>query len=228
MKIIAIIPARAGSKRLPGKNTKVLAGKPLINWTIDAALESKCCESIIVSTDDEGIADIAKKAGASVPFLRPANLASDTATSVDVVLHAVKYYESINGTVDGVMLLQPTSPFRTPHSICAAVNLFAKHKGKKSVISVSKAASNPSWCFYCEEDTMVPLMGWEHINKRSQDYNQAWELNGSIYILAPESLKRDRAFVTESSIPFFQLRSSEAIDIDTAEDWALAEYFISG
>lgn len=223
MKIIAIITARGGSKRLPGKNIKLLGGKPLINWTIDAALESQRCDSVIVSTDSAEIAHIAKLAGASVPFLRPADLATDTAASIDVVLHAVDYYESKHGPVDGVLLLQPTSPFRTSESICKAVELFFAVEGNKSVISVSEAISNPAWCFFCEENKMQPVMGWEQFSKRSQDLQQVWELNGSIYLTSPAILRTDKTFITESSIPFFQFNSAEAIDIDSQEDWASAE-----
>jgi CMP-N,N'-diacetyllegionaminic acid synthase len=227
MKIIAVIPARGGSKRLPGKNTKLLGGKPLINWSIDIALASQCFEAIIVSTDDIDIAKVAEQAGASVPFLRPESLATDTAGSVEVVLHALEHYESTHGSVDGVLLLQPTSPFRKIESICKALELFAGAGGQRSVISVSPALSNPAWCFYCDDNKMQSVMGWELIGKRSQELRQSWELNGSIYLTSPKLLKSENSFITQNSIPLFQSDRSEAIDIDDGDDWLKAEAHLS-
>ena len=113
MKILALIPARGSSKRLPGKNTKLLGGLPLIVWTIRAAKESGCCTQVMVSTDDPEIAAVARDFGAEVPWLRPPELATDTASSVDVALHAIANCGAGSHTIDGLLLLQPTSPFRS-------------------------------------------------------------------------------------------------------------------
>ncbi|HEL8615235.1 TPA: acylneuraminate cytidylyltransferase family protein, partial [Legionella pneumophila] len=121
MRILAIIPARAGSKRLPGKNIKLLAGKPLIAHTIDAALQSNCCEQVVVSTDSQEIADIAIQHGASVPWLRPASLSDDSSNIEDAVIDLLNNYKKINVHFDSVLLLQPTSPFRKPETIREAV-----------------------------------------------------------------------------------------------------------
>ena len=126
MRILALITARSQSKRLPGKNIKFLGGKPLITWSIDIAKNiSEVCD-ILVSTDDPITAKISKDAGASVPWLRPKNLATDTSNSVDVALHALDWFETQKGAVDGILLLQPTSPFRTLEGVRSGINLFKK------------------------------------------------------------------------------------------------------
>ncbi len=127
MRILAVIPARGGSKRLPRKNIRPLGGIPLIFWSINAAKGiSEICD-ILVSTDDPEIAEVTKNTGALVPWLRPRELATDTAQSVDVCLHALEWYEKEKGKVDGLMLLQPTSPFRTRGSILRGIELFDKN-----------------------------------------------------------------------------------------------------
>lgn len=221
MKILAIVPARGGSKRLPGKNVKVLGGRPLIAWTIEAALQSKAVCDVVVSTDDPAIASIATAFGATVPGLRPAHLATDTATSVDVVLHALEVYEAEHGPVDGVMLLQPTSPFRTEASIRQAVALFQANAAQ-SVVSVCAAASPPAWCFRLEGDSMAPILGWEHLSKRSQDLDPTYTLSGSIYLIAPKVLRDLRRFVFPGTVPLVVSDSIESLDIDTPEDWSAA------
>ena len=127
MRILALITARGGSKRLPGKNIRPLGGKPLIVWSIDVAKDSLEICDILVSTDDSAIAAVCEKAGAYVPWLRPAELAIDTASSVDVALHALDWYEAEKGAVDGLLLLQPTSPFRTQATVQRGIELFSQH-----------------------------------------------------------------------------------------------------
>ncbi|GGU69676.1 hypothetical protein GCM10009504_28620 [Pseudomonas laurentiana] len=221
MKILAIIPARGGSKRLPGKNIKHLDGRPLIAWTIEVALQSQMFVETIVSTDDPAIAEVAQRFGAAVPGLRPAHLATDTAGSVDVVLQVLDDYEAVHGDVNGVMLLQPTSPFRTSESIRQAVALFEAN-GRRAVVSVCTAASHPAWSFSLEGDTLAPFLGWEPLTRRSQDLQPAYTLNGSIYLVAPQVLRQEKRFVGPGVQPLVIAEAFESLDIDTPEDWEMA------
>lgn len=213
---------------MPGKNIKPLGGLPLIAWTIRAALDSGVCTDVVVSTDDPAIAEVARQHGARVPGLRPAELSSDTAGSVDVALHALEVYESAHGSVDGLLLLQPTSPFRTVDTIRRAVSLFAETEGRQPVVSVSPASCHPCWCFRTTVNGMEPFLGWERISGRSQDLEPAWMLNGAIYLIDPSMLRARRAFLTPDTRPLTMLDPGEAIDIDTPEDWARAEDILRG
>lgn len=221
MKILAIVPARGGSKRLPGKNIKVLGGRPLIAWTIEAAQQSGVVTDVVISTDDVAIADIARRFGGNVPRIRPAHLATDTTSSFDVVVQVLDEYEAAHGAVDGVMLLQPTSPFRSSESIRRAVVQFQQDVSR-SVVSVTSASSHPAWCFKLEGDTMTPFLGWESLSKRSQDLEPAYTLNGSIYLLAPDVLRGQKGFVGPNTVPLVIAGSIESLDIDTPEDWDVA------
>lgn len=224
MKILALIPARGGSKRLPGKNIKPLGGVPLIGWSIKTALASRCFADVLVSTDDQEIADVAIQQGASVPWLRPMVLASDTATSVDVVVHALDQWEHSNGQLDAVMLLQPTSPLRTVDSIQRALRLFESKGGQHPVVSVGPAASHPNWCFrMTATGTMEPFLGWEGLEVRSQDLEPAWTLNGSIYVISPSQLRAKRSFLATDTFALQMSDPDESIDVDTLEDFERCE-----
>ena len=223
MKILAVIPARGGSKRLPGKNIKPLGGKPLIAWTIDAARASGCCVDVLVSTDDPAIAEVAITHDASVPWLRPAHLATDTANSIDVVLHAVDWYEAQHTPLDGVLLLQATSPFRADDAIARAIALFKEHQGQRPVVSVSQASAHPAWTFRVSNEGMEPFLGWADLDKRSQDLEPAWMLNGAFYLTSPERLKKEHSFMGPDCVPLVIEDDKENLDIDTAEDWTAAE-----
>lgn len=223
MRILALITARGGSKRLPGKNIRVLGDKPLIVWSIDVARDIPEICDILVSTDDTAIASVCSDAGALVPWLRPAELATDTASSVDVVLHALDWYEAEKGTVDGVLLLQPTSPFRSVDTIQRAVSMFVEHKGMHPVVSVSPASDHPCWCFRSADKELDPFLGWDNISKRSQDLEPAWVLNGAIYLIGPSMLRKKHGFLFPGTLPITMLDPVEAIDIDTPHDWIRAE-----
>lgn len=222
MKILALIPARGGSKRLPGKNIRLLGGKPLINWTIEVAQGfPEICE-ILVSTDDPEIALIAKVAGANVPWLRPEKIATDEATSVDVALHALDWYEAENGTVDGMLLLQPTSPFRTHETVRRGIELFETH-GRKSVIGVSPARDHPMWTFKEQGDYLVPFLENNGLESRSQDLEPVFVVNGGFYLISPEELRRNQSFAVNEPIPLVIESEKEALDIDTEWDFKLSE-----
>jgi CMP-N,N'-diacetyllegionaminic acid synthase len=222
MKILALIPARGGSKRLPGKNIRPLGGKPLIAWSIDVARGiSEICD-ILVSTDDPVIADIARDVGGLVPWLRPSELASDTASSVDVALHALDWYEEANGKVDGLLLLQPTSPFRSRNTITRGIELFRTHQ-QRTVLGVSPAHSHPLWCFKIEGMALRPYTGQAATSLRSQDLPPAYVINGSFYLIKPENFRQCRSFFDDGALPLVIDQPCESIDIDTAWDWKVAE-----
>lgn len=223
MKILALIPARGGSKRLPGKNIKPLGGLPLIAWTIRAAKTSNCCLDVLVSTDSQAIADLSLAYGASVPWLRPAEFATDEASSVDVALHALNAYEKSNGTVDGLLLLQPTSPFRTAETIKTGVALFEKSLGIRPVVGVSPSQSHPAWCFRATSDGMSPFLSWDVMRKQSQDLEPAWILNGAFYLISSDRLRKENTFLTSDTLPLLMDDPILGIDIDTASDFEKCE-----
>jgi CMP-N,N'-diacetyllegionaminic acid synthase len=222
MRILALITARGGSKRLPGKNIRPLAGKPLIVWSIDVVRNIPEICDILVSTDDQAIASVSSSAGALVPWLRPSELASDTAASVDVALHALDWYETGNGPVDGLLLLQPTSPFRARSSVLSGIALFEKN-AKLPVIGVSPSHAHPMWTFRMDEDYLVPYLEDHGFGKRSQDLPPAYFWNGSFFLIAPQDLRENRSFIGTKSIPLVMESAEETIDIDSESDFLLAE-----
>lgn len=224
MKIFAIIPARAGSKRLRGKNLKLLGDKPLIAWSIEAALQSGCLQRVIVSTEDPETADIARQFGAETPFLRSHELASDTAKVEDVVIEVLKKLEQNKTELpDAALLLQPTSPFRTVNTIQRAVELFKSSNGE-SVVSVSPASSHPNLCRYInEQGEMVKVLPDQPDIKRSQDLPPVYALNGMIYLVSVDHLKREKSFYTPGTKALIVEDPAESLDIDTSFDWFLAE-----
>lgn len=223
-KILAVIPARCGSKRIVKKNIRPLGGKPLIEWTISAAIDSNILD-ILVSTDDPEIANLARELGLTIPWLRPGHLSTDNASSIDVLAHALDWYQHNKSDVDAVIMLQPTSPFRTADSIRSAVNVFFEQQimNKAPVISVSPLNTNIEWCFKKDGDTLEPVNGWAPFSKRSQDLANYYTLNGSIYILNPVDILSKKQIVRSGFIPYFIDDFKESIDIDTENDWLLAE-----
>lgn len=226
MRILALITARGGSKRLPGKNIRLLGGKPLIIWSIDVAKDiSEVCD-ILVSTDDAEIASVCKRAGALLPWLRPTELATDIASSVDVVLHALDWYETQKGLVDGLLLLQPTSPFRTKKTVHKGIKLFMQN-GRKSVLGVSPMHTHPMWTLKIDGNYVVPFFKDHGLDTRSQDLPTAYVVNGSFYLISPDELRANRSFIGLKTIPLIIESSQEALDIDTEWDWAVAEACIA-
>src|SRR3990167_4965965 len=225
MKILAIIPARAGSKRIPHKNKRLLGEKPLIVWSIDSVKGISVIGDILVSTDDSEIADIAQHAGTLVPWLRPAELATDHADSVSVVLHALNLYEHVNGEVEGVLLLQPTSPFRSRNTVINGIQLFTDGGGR-TVIAVSPAASHPLWCFKVENNKMEPFVTGSGVTMRSQDLPPAFVVNGALYLIAPHVLRQTSSFYENNIVPLVMNDPYEGLDIDTELDWQLANTYL--
>ena len=223
---IAIIPARGGSKRLPGKNIKILGDKPLIALTIDAAIRSKVFDHVFVSTDSEEIASISKQYGAEVPFLRPAELASDTATTNDVVTHLVDWYEAESSNkVSTIAILQPTSPLRNAIHINEA---FAEMEAKnaKAIVSVCELEHPIQFCNQLDSDkSMTGFIKQEDI-KRTQDLSPTYRLNGAIYMFDRSYVGRMNEIYSEGTFAYI-MDSKLSIDIDTQDDFDLAEYLLA-
>ena len=226
MKILALIPARGGSKRLPRKNIKLLGGKPLINWTIESANGIPEIFDILVSTDDSEIASIAKTAGAKVPWLRPLQLSTDLATSVDVAIHAIDWYEEEICSIDGLLLLQPTSPFRRQLTIQNGIDLFKKFN-QEPVIGVSPSQSHPQRAFKQRGEFIVPFLKNNKVGARSQELTPAFSPNGLLYLVSPEYLRREHSFSGINAIPVHTSSIKESIDIDSDEDFEFAEYMLN-
>jgi CMP-N,N'-diacetyllegionaminic acid synthase len=225
MRILALITARGGSKRLPGKNIRLLGGKPLIVWSIDVAKDIPEICDILVSTDDPDIAEVSYAASAYVPWLRPIALATDTANSVDVALHALDWYEAEKGQVDGLLLLQPTSPFRTQVTVRRGIELFGKG-GYKPILGISPTHMHPMWTLKMEGNYLVPFMQDHGLGIRSQDLPPAYVVNGSFYLIAPSELRSCRSFIGNKTIPLLIESPQEAIDIDTEWDFKMAELIV--
>lgn len=227
MKILAIIPARAGSKRIKNKNIKNFGGKPLIEWTIDVAkINEQFCD-ILVSTNSEQVIEISRKKGVLAPWLRPEKLSDDMASSIDVVLHALNWYESNIQKVDAVMLLQPTSPFRTSKNINSAIELFEQNSMLGSLVSVSPSKSHPLWSCRLKNGFLVPYISDAKTVHRSQDLPESFVLNGSIYLCNPEYLRKNKVFFGPDTIPLIINSPKEGIDIDDEFDWKLAEHLFN-
>jgi CMP-N,N'-diacetyllegionaminic acid synthase len=224
LRILALVLARGGSKRVPGKNIRLLGGKPLIVWSIDIVKGiSEICD-VLVSTDDLEIAKVARDAGALVPWMRPAELATDTATSLGACLHALDWYEEEKGRVDGLLLLQPTSPFRSRKSVLEGVHQFRANT-RRAVIGISPAESHPLWCFQIENGQLRPFLNTGGLHLRSQDLPPAYVVNGAFYLIAPERLRHAHSFFSDDMVPLVMERE-ESIDIDSEWDWKMAEMAI--
>lgn len=223
MKILAIIPARGGSKGVQGKNIKVLGNKPLISYSIQQAIESNCFSEIIVSTDDEQIATIAINFGATVPFIRPSELAEDASSSISVVQHAVTFLEDRGEFFDAVCLLQATSPFREKGFISKAISTFIKNKSD-SLISVLQVPDdyNPHWVFEPNEKGLLAIAtGEKEIIKRRQELPNSFFRDGSIYLTKVETIKKGSFY--GNSISYIESNPDLYVNIDTVADWDKAE-----
>ena len=227
MNVLAIIPARSGSKGVPNKNARLLGGKPLIAYSIEQAQSSIFIRDIIVSTDSEEIGEMAKRFGAQVPFIRPAHLSSDTAKSIDVVIHAVEFLKEQGKNYDAVILLQPTSPFREVSLIDSAITQFSS-SDMDSLVSVSQVPYeyNPHWVYEINENGFLSLAtGEKQIIPRRQDLPQAFHRDGNIYISSVEVLLKKRSFYGEK-LGFIETKSEINVNIDTMDDWDEAERFL--
>ena len=223
-RILAIIPARGGSKRLPKKNILPFCGKPLIQWAIEEAQKVKEIDNLFVTTDCSEIADVAKQCGAWVPELRPKHLANDTSSTADVIDYVIKYCESVGKKFDYFILLQPTSPLRNSHHIVEAIDL-AKERRVSSVISVNRMAHPVEWIAGLNENNTMEEFTEQLIasSRRSQDCKESFILNGAIYIVDVEVFKEEKdLFYGKNSVAYI-MDESDSVDIDTKQDFAVAE-----
>ncbi len=220
MNTFALIPARGGSKGIPRKNIKLMAGKPLIAWTIEAALRSSLLRAVVVSTDDPEIADVAKCAGAQVPFMRPAELAQDQTPGIDPVLHALEQLPQF----DSVLLLQPTSPLRTTDDIDACLRL-ALARSASSVVSVSEANTHPYWTYRVSVDQALRQFVEVEPIARRQDLPPAFALNGALYFAEVNWLRSSGSLVGAETLAYVMARE-RSLDLDTPLDWKLAELLL--
>lgn len=215
---LAIIPARGGSKRLPHKNILPLAGKPMINWTIEAGLNSKYLDRVVVSSDNEEILILAQQAGAQI-ISRPAELAQDNSTSFDVIKHV----QSVSEYYDYIVLLQPTSPLRTSQHIDEAIDVLESKKAD-AVISVSPLEHSLHWANVLpESDSMIGFLDENVINMRSQDLEHYFCLNGAIYICKTRKLLDNGSFFLKENIYAYKMDRFSSVDIDTLMDFKIAE-----
>jgi CMP-N,N'-diacetyllegionaminic acid synthase len=229
MKWLAVITARGGSKGIPGKNLKLLAGRPLIAYTIDAAQRAQVFDRLILSTDDSGIAECARMLGCEVPFLRPAELAGDETPHLPVLQHAVEWLANRDGyQPDSVMILQPTSPLRQPEHIAEAAEVLAR-SGADSVVSVSEVPThmNPMRMLRVDaEDRAVLFVTGQPIRtriNRRQDMPAAWVMNGAIYAFKTRVLFDSAPSLYGSSTAAMRMPHPFGLSIDTLQDWEEAE-----
>ena len=225
MKVLGLTPARGGSKGIPGKNIKLINAKPLIAHTIEQALVSNVLDTYLVSTDDEKIAGIARQYGAEVPFMRPANLATDKAPTLGVMQHALDYYRQRGKKFDAVCLLQATSPMRTAQDIIQSVEQYSAAKCD-SLISVIPVPHeyNPHWTFVQDNDknTLRIATGENEIITRRQDLPKAFIRNGAIYITAVDTLLKQNS-IYGNRIAYYVMSADRHVNLDTLADWRKAE-----
>lgn len=224
MKTLYVIPARGGSKGIPHKNIKPLAGKPLIGYSIDVARQLADDADICLTTDDPEIARTAESMGLNVPFLRPASLATDTCGTYEVLIHALDFYRDRGIDYDTLVLLQPTSPMRTADDVRAALALYSPDIDM--VVTVKEAASNPYYnCYETDNDGFLHISKGDGGYTRRQDAPKVWEYNGAVYVINVESLRRMplSAFTRRrmSVMP-----AERSVDLDTPVDWLIAEKLI--
>lgn len=226
MRILGVIPARGGSKGVPRKNVRALAGKPLVVWTIEAALSASHLDRIVLSTDDEEIAQAGRNAGIDVPWLRPSELAQDATPTLPVIEHAVGMAQGDGDDFDAVCLLQPTNPFRTPGLIDACLDRFVT-SGADSLVTVLRVPDehNPHWVYFEQDGRLVLSTGAPTPIARRQDLPAAYHREGSVYVtsinvLASGSLYGERVIG-------FEVDATTSVNIDDEDDWARAERLLA-
>ena len=221
MNPLYIIPARGGSKSIPGKNIKDFCGKPLIVWSIEAALELAPPERVIVTTDSAEIAATARAAGIERPHIRPAELATDTAGSREVMLDAMAEAERRGVDYDCVVLLQPTSPLRTAADIRATLDAWSPEIDM--AVTVKPAPCNPYYdCFETTADGFLRVSKGDGLLTRRQDAPAAWQLNGAVYVITPSRLREMEIGRMMRRVPVV-MSAERSLDLDTPLDWQIAE-----
>jgi CMP-N,N'-diacetyllegionaminic acid synthase len=221
---LAIIPARSGSKRILRKNTVLLAGKPLIAYTIDAALQSLKLTRVIVSTDDLEIAEISQKYGAEIPFLRPSEFAQDQSSMSAVVSHALESLAKEAADMDGVVILQPTAPFRTGKHIDEAIDLFEKSLAD-TVTAVCLAEQHPFYAWTLSNGELAPFFSLKHQTISRNDLPSVFYENGAIYVINKAVLNSGTIY--GEKIVAYPMKLSDSVDIDTPMDLLWAQFIMN-
>lgn len=219
--VLAIIPARGGSKGVPRKNIRQVAGKPLIAWTIEEAKKSRYINRLILSSEDAEIIKVAKKWGCEVPFIRPTELAQDNTPGVDVVLHAIQMLPGY----DYVLLIQPTSPLRTVQDIDGCLEMCLESKAK-ACVSVTEVDKSPNWMYYLRSDNkMQPVLENNESYPCRQDHPKVYVINGAIYIADCNWLLDKRTFRSKETLAYV-MPKERSVDIDDEMDIIFAEFLI--
>ncbi len=223
--VLAIIPARGGSKGVPRKNIKDLCGKPLIAWTIEETLKSKYIDRIIVSTEDKEIAEISEEYDAEVPFMRPKKLSEDGTSGIEPLLHCINWLKNNqNYYPDYICTLQCTSPFRKSKHIDEALEQLFKQDAD-SIIGVCRSEANPYWMKRIENGKLIDFIASSKLYSRRQDLPIIYRLNGALYIGKTDILLKNRNWYTNNTLPYV-MPSEDSIDIDTALDFKFAEWIM--
>jgi N-acylneuraminate cytidylyltransferase/CMP-N,N'-diacetyllegionaminic acid synthase len=218
MKVLGLIPARGGSKGIPKKNIRNIAGKPLISWTIETALASNV-SSVVVSTDDLEIADLAKEHGADVPFIRPRELSLDDTPGISVAKHAIDLLPGY----DALILLQPTSPLRSSEDINNCLRKKEIHQAP-SVVSVVECRNHPHWAYsMTESERLLPFEAKAAV--RRQNLPPAFSLNGAIYLAGYDQLRNSQSFIDKNTVAYL-MPNERSVDIDDYFDWRIAEMLL--
>lgn len=221
--VLAIVPARGGSKGVPGKNARALAGRPLIEYTAQAARESGVIDRIVLSTDSDEIADAGRRAGLEVPFIRPASLAADDTPMLPVVRHAIDALSASGWTPDVIVLLQPTSPLRRPSHVRDAVTMLRETKAD-SVVTVVELPRHlsPDYVMRIEDGLLRPFLPEGARLTRRQDARPAYSRDGTVYACWRATLDRFGTIYGERCLPLV-VNAADSLSIDTPDDWAEAE-----
>lgn len=224
MKILYVIPARGGSKGVPGKNIKLLGGKPLIYYSIEVARALAKDEDICVSTDDEAIKQVVEQTGLKVPFLRPAELSTDSASTYDVLLHAINFYINLGRQYDLLVLLQPTSPFRRIEQVREAIESW--QQGVEMVVGVKETKSNPYYVLFEENEEGYLMKSKQGNFLTRQECPVIYEYNGAVYIIDVQSLIK-KPIASFTRVKKYIMSEETSLDIDTLLDWKFAEFLIA-
>jgi len=224
-RILALITARGGSKGLPGKNIRLLNGKPLIAWSIEHGLKSRYVDKVVVSTDDKKIASTAKKYGAEVPFMRPAYLATDKSTSMDVILHAIGFLKAAGEEYDYIIILEPTSPLRETKDVDRSIEMLLNDKkGAESIVGVSEVvAAHPAFDVVINDKGFLsPYEGKRSRYIRRQDLKKIYFFEGTVYVSEIKALKKKKTFYHDRTIPYI-VPKWKSVEIDDIVDFFCAE-----
>lgn len=228
IRVVGIVTARGGSKGIPGKNVRLLGGKPLIAWTADAARGATRLTRTILSTDDAEIAEVGRQLGLDVPFLRPPELATDTTPTLPVIQHALRWLDGDGDHYDAVCLLQPTSPLRSAHDIDACIELFDR-SGADSAVSIARVPPeyNPHWVYFADATGELRIAtGEKDPIPRRQDLPPAYHRDGSIFVTRRDVLLDGNSLYGARLVGYES--TSASLDLDTLEDWAEAEAILRG